>query len=144
VTINLYAAGTLVASFLSTNAFIVQDNGGWFATLEGLARLQDKPGIASWLGMNGPGTQYETPAETLVDVLILGVAWANAVTVFGIVWSGLMIMVYALPFRQAVEGAAAGEMALALGVGFFLVLTGALAPSGRWRSCGVRVTRMKR
>jgi Na+/proline symporter len=62
-------------------AFIVQDNGGWFATVDGLARFQEKPGIISWLGMNGAGAQYETPAETLIYALILGVAWGIVVAV---------------------------------------------------------------
>lgn len=62
-------------------AYIVQDNGGWFATVDGLARFQDKPGIISWLGMNGPGTQYETPTDTIIYALILGVAWGIVVAV---------------------------------------------------------------
>lgn len=61
--------------------FIVQDNGGWFATVEGLARFEDKPGIISWLGMNGPGAIWKTPAETLTYSLILGVAWGIVVAV---------------------------------------------------------------
>jgi len=62
-------------------AFIVQENGGWFATVDGLARFQEKPGIISWLGMNGPDAQWRTPAETLTYVVILGVAWGIVVAV---------------------------------------------------------------
>jgi multisubunit Na+/H+ antiporter MnhB subunit len=54
--------------------------------------------------------------------------------IFGVTVAALLIAFYALPFRRVAGGAAAGEFALAIGVGFFLVLTGALARWGTLRS----------
>jgi sodium/pantothenate symporter len=61
--------------------FIVQANGGWFATVEGLAVFADKPGIISWHGAVGPEGVWQTPAETLVYAIILGLAWGIVVAV---------------------------------------------------------------
>lgn len=62
-------------------SYLVQANGGWFATVEGLALFADKPGIISWHGMNGPDAIWKTPAESLTYALILGVAWGIVVAV---------------------------------------------------------------
>lgn len=61
--------------------YIVEQNGGWAATVEGLARFGDKPGIISWHGMNGPDAIWKTPAEALTYAVILGVAWGIVVAV---------------------------------------------------------------
>jgi len=61
--------------------FIVQENGGWFATVQGLAAFGDKPGIVSWHGAVGPDGLWQTPAETLVYAIILGLAWGIVVAV---------------------------------------------------------------
>jgi sodium/pantothenate symporter len=62
-------------------SFIVGANGGWTATVEGLALFQTKPGIISWHGMNGPDAIWKTPAESLTYAMILGVAWGIVVAV---------------------------------------------------------------
>jgi Na+/proline symporter len=62
-------------------SFIVEANGGWFETVEGLAVYADKPGILSWHGVNGPDAIWKTPAESLTYALILGVAWGIVVAV---------------------------------------------------------------
>jgi sodium/pantothenate symporter len=61
--------------------FIVQENGGWFATVQGLATFADKPGIVSWHGAVGPAGVWQTPAQTLVYAVILGLAWGIVVAV---------------------------------------------------------------
>lgn len=60
---------------------IVQANGGWFETVQGLADFAAKPDIISWHGAVGPGRTWETPGETLVYAIILGVAWGIVVAV---------------------------------------------------------------
>ena len=58
--------------------------------------------------------------------------------VFGLSLGVLMVVFYSLPYRHAVGGAAGGEIALSVGVGLMLVLTGALAWRGTKRSYGSR------
>ena len=62
-------------------AFIVEDAGGWFATIKGLATFEAKPGIISWHGVNGPDAVWKTPAESLTYAIILGIAWGIVVAV---------------------------------------------------------------
>ena len=62
-------------------AFIVEDAGGWFATIKGLATFETKPGIISWHGVNGPDAVWKTPAESLTYAIILGIAWGIVVAV---------------------------------------------------------------
>ena len=62
-------------------AFIVEDAGGWFATIKGLATFEPKPGIISSHGVNGPDAVWKTPAESLTYAIILGVAWGIVVAV---------------------------------------------------------------
>ena len=54
--------------------------------------------------------------------------------VFGVVLTVLLLLFYVRPYSQAVPGGAAGELAMSLGIGVMLVLTGALAWWGTWRS----------
>ena len=61
--------------------FIVQESGGWFATVEGLAAFGAKPGVIAWHGAVGPDGIWQTPAETLVYAIILGLAWGIVVAV---------------------------------------------------------------
>jgi len=78
---------------------------------------------------------HEMPdAEVDHDRVRRTVLWANALMVFGVVLAGLMVAFHVLPYRRAVGGAGTGELVLAIGVGFFLVLTGALARWGTLRS----------
>ena len=62
-------------------AFIVDDAGGWFASIRDLATYEAKPGIISWHGAAGPDATWQTPAETLIYAVILGVAWGIVVAV---------------------------------------------------------------
>jgi sodium/pantothenate symporter len=62
-------------------AFIVEDAGGWFETIKGLAVYDAKPGIISWHGVNGPGATWKTPGESLTYAIILGIAWGIVVAV---------------------------------------------------------------
>jgi Na+/proline symporter len=62
-------------------AYIVEDAGGWFATIKGLAAFDAKPGIISWHGVNGPDATWKTPAESLTYAIILGIAWGIVVAV---------------------------------------------------------------
>ncbi|MFC1690338.1 sodium:solute symporter, partial [Pseudomonadota bacterium] len=62
-------------------AYIVDDAGGWFASIRDLATYEAKPGIISWHGATGPDATWQTPAETLIYGIILGVAWGIVVAV---------------------------------------------------------------
>ena len=62
-------------------AFIVDDAGGWFETIKGLAVYEPKSGIISWHGVNGPDATWKTPAESLTYAIILGIAWGIVVAV---------------------------------------------------------------
>jgi len=63
-----------VASFLVAS-YLVESFGGLAATIEGLAAQQDKPGIASWHGIVGPGTVWPTATDYLIWMLIIEVGW---------------------------------------------------------------------
>jgi sodium/pantothenate symporter len=61
--------------------FIVDDAGGWFTSIRDLAAYEAKPGIISWHGATGPEATWQTPAETLIYGIILGIAWGIVVAV---------------------------------------------------------------
>jgi len=60
--------------------------------------------------------------------------YAVALMVFGVVLTLLLVVFYVLPYRNALAGGGGGELAMSLGIGLMLVLTGALAWWGTWRS----------
>ncbi len=64
--------------------------------------------------------------------------WARALIVSGVALAVVLVVFYALPYRAATASPAWGEIALALGVGLALVLTGVLAWWGTARSYRVR------
>ncbi len=64
----------MIATFLVV-AFIVNDLGGVPSAIEGMARLDEKPGIASWHGVVGPGTVWPTAMDYLIWTLIMDNAW---------------------------------------------------------------------
>ena len=70
----------MVAGFVALG-FVVGSAGGWFATVDALARFEAKPGIISWHGVTGPGTNWQTPADALTWAVILGLAWSVVVAV---------------------------------------------------------------
>lgn len=63
-----------VASFLVA-AYIVNEFGGLSTTIERLAEQHDKPGIASWHGVIGPGTEWPTSTDFLIWMLTIEIAW---------------------------------------------------------------------
>ena len=69
-----------VAAFVALGC-VVASAGGWFASVDALARFEAKPGIISWHGMTGPGANWRTPADALTWAVILGLAWSVVVAV---------------------------------------------------------------
>ena len=61
--------------------FIIDANGGWLASIKGLATFEPKPDLLAWHGMVGEGSNWQTPGEALIWALILGVAWGIVVAV---------------------------------------------------------------
>ncbi len=55
---------------------IVASHGGWFESMDKLVQLELKPGLMAWHGMTGPEFQFETPAEFLIWVIIIVLAWS--------------------------------------------------------------------
>ncbi|MBH54096.1 MAG: sodium:solute symporter [Opitutaceae bacterium] len=56
--------------------FIFDEHGGWVASVGKLTFLQEKPSLMTWHGMVGPGERWETPAEFLIWLIIIGIAWS--------------------------------------------------------------------
>lgn len=55
--------------------YLVDVQGGWVTTLEGLTQIESKPDLMSWHGMVGPGTDWETPTDYLIWALIIDLSW---------------------------------------------------------------------
>lgn len=55
---------------------IIAAQGGWFEAMEKLVQLEEKPDLMAWHGMTGPEFQFETPAEFLIWVIIIVLAWS--------------------------------------------------------------------
>ncbi|MBT4519327.1 MAG: sodium:solute symporter family protein [Halieaceae bacterium] len=62
-------------------AFIVEEAGGWFATIQDLATFESKPGIVSWHGMVGEGADWASATDAMIYAVILGIAWGVVVAV---------------------------------------------------------------
>jgi sodium/pantothenate symporter len=56
--------------------YLVDDLGGIFVAVENLAQLDSKPGIASWHGVIGEGTEWPTAMDYLIWTITLDVAWS--------------------------------------------------------------------
>lgn len=56
--------------------FILDVHGGWLTALEDLSRLEAKPDLLQWFGEVGPDKPWETPAEVLIWMIVLGLAWS--------------------------------------------------------------------
>jgi len=56
--------------------YIVELNGGWLSSLQGLIRLEEKPDLMSWHGVVGPGTEWPTPLDYAIWSVVTGIAWA--------------------------------------------------------------------
>jgi sodium/pantothenate symporter len=61
--------------------YVVDDLGGLATTIEGLAAQTEKPGIASWHGIIGPGTAWPTARDYLVWAIIIDLGWGFAYAV---------------------------------------------------------------
>jgi len=61
--------------------FIIDHAGGWFVTIESLARFEPKPGLIAWHGYIGPGSQWEIPSEGLTWAVLMGLSWGLVVAV---------------------------------------------------------------
>ncbi len=55
--------------------YLIDAQGGWQATLEGLTLLEGKEGMMSWHGIVGEGTDWDTPWDYAVWAVIIGLAW---------------------------------------------------------------------
>ncbi len=61
--------------------FIINANGGWFASVTALADFTAKPDLIAWHGRVGADSNWQTPGDALLWALILGVAWGVVVAV---------------------------------------------------------------
>lgn len=56
--------------------YIVGDLGGVSQIVEGLAQVEQKPGLASWHGAIGPGTGFPTAMDYLIWAIVIDLSWA--------------------------------------------------------------------
>jgi len=56
--------------------YIVDGFGGISTAITDLARLESKPGIASWTGIIGEGTPWATPLDYVIWAVVIDIAWA--------------------------------------------------------------------
>ena len=66
---------------LAAMLYIIDAAGGVELAVESLARFPSKPDIISWHGNVGPQSSWKTPAEALMWVMIIGIAWGIVVAV---------------------------------------------------------------
>jgi sodium/pantothenate symporter len=64
-----------VVASVAAVGFVVNDLGGVPSAVEQLARVEEKPGLASWHGAVGPGRDFETPMDYLVFAIVVDVSW---------------------------------------------------------------------
>jgi Na+/proline symporter len=73
----LFTGATLVFAY-----YVVSDLGGVAASIEGMSQLESKPGIASWSGIVGAGTEWPTALDYLIWAFVIDLAW-SAVYIVG-------------------------------------------------------------
>jgi len=73
----LFTGATLVFAY-----YIVSDLGGIASSIESMAQLESKAGIASWSGIVGPGTEWPTAMDYLLWSFVIDIAW-SAVYIVG-------------------------------------------------------------
>ena len=56
--------------------YIIDSFGGFSAAVTDMARLDSKPGIASWTGVIGEGTDWPTPWDYVKWAVVMDIAWA--------------------------------------------------------------------
>ena len=57
-------------------AFLVADLGGVAQIVEQLTYVEEKPGLMSWHGAIGPGTDFPTPVDYLTWAIVIDISWA--------------------------------------------------------------------
>lgn len=55
---------------------ILDAHGGWLAALDELVKLDTKEGLTSWHGVLGPGQEWQTPADFLIWLITIAIAWS--------------------------------------------------------------------
>ena len=73
----LFTGATLVFAY-----YIVSDLGGIASSIENMAQLESKAGIASWSGIVGPGTEWPKAMDYLIWAFVIDIAW-SAVYIVG-------------------------------------------------------------
>ena len=56
--------------------YIVDSFGGISTAVTDLSQLESKPGIASWTGIVGEGTEWPTPMDYVIWAVVVDIAWA--------------------------------------------------------------------
>jgi len=55
--------------------FVISDFGGWSAIVTELVTIDEKPGLMSWHGVIGPGTDWPTATDYLIWALVIDISW---------------------------------------------------------------------
>jgi len=61
--------------------YLIDFNGGWMNAFTKLVELEQKPDLMAWYGMTGPGMAWETPADIMIWLTIIGIAWSLVVAI---------------------------------------------------------------
>ena len=61
--------------------YIINEGGGWSATLTALANSEVKPGIVAWHGLTGENALWSSGQDALIWAIILGVSWSIVLAV---------------------------------------------------------------
>jgi sodium/pantothenate symporter len=56
--------------------YIVNDLGGVPRIVGELTQIEEKPGLVSWHGAVGPGTDFATPLDYLIWAIVIDISWA--------------------------------------------------------------------
>ncbi len=67
----LFTGATLIFGY-----YIISDLGGIVSSVENMAQLESKAGIASWSGIVGPGTEWPTAMDYLIWAFVTDIAWS--------------------------------------------------------------------
>lgn len=61
--------------------YIINEGGGWNATLSALANSEVKPGIIAWHGLTGENASWSSGKDALIWAIILGASWSIVLAV---------------------------------------------------------------
>ena len=56
---------------MTQEQYLIDAQGGWYATMDGLTRLEERQGMMGWYGIIGDGTPWETPADYVAWAIII-------------------------------------------------------------------------